>query len=387
MVRPTALQRPWPHTASESPVHLVSRIWVSAPRVTWSPEGQRRIRGVSLTLVDLWHPRKLELQVALLKPPPEGAPALHRVRHSQRGRFTNIRGSREWLPAGATFGQLYQRTVTCGDLGVEIEGFSPDVPIHMGNVYVQMLHEHFGLTSTAILRRAVLQSGVRFTDGVSLRGLGILRAHRQGPHAGVRGRRDHDEPESRWNGAPDARTAGSEGGGLPRAPGASVEGGSAFLEVHGEALRRVEARALMALAREGALASRRDVVRSALERWRAQPLLGKREGLAWARIYEFCGSAPGGAVVLRFLLRTTTMIRGPQTGPTVQLLRESSRLTPAGGEADTGRSRANSTERIARAPRFSRRPGLDSARRASLESRSRTTDSNPCVTLVSSSSW
>jgi hypothetical protein len=81
-----------------------------------------------------------------------------------------------------------------------------------------------------------------------------------------------------------------------------------FIEEHGEDLRRVESRALMALAREGALASRPDVVDRALVRWRAQspPV---QEGRVWARIYELSGSAPGGAVILRFLLRVSTMLK------------------------------------------------------------------------------
>ena len=266
---------------------------------------------------DLWHPYKLELQTALL----DRLPDVHLLFtefeiHARDGsRLSN--GSRRWLPDGRTFADFYDRTITCGDLGKSFVAVSPEVSIHLGRVYRQMLHEHFGLTSTAMLRRGPSTNEIRFPENVSLYEDREFFARVAQQHTvafldfETTINRGHEGVE-RLTLEPRLVKARSYLGLVQRVWKADPT----FVAGHADEVRRAESQALLAVAREAVLASDSGVARDALESWRGLGNGRNGRGTGDARLLQICAAIPGGSRLLRMILRFTTaldVLRGRQS--------------------------------------------------------------------------
>jgi glycosyltransferase involved in cell wall biosynthesis len=256
---------------------------------------------------DLWDTRKLEVQVAVLKKLPE----VHLLFtdfeiHKQDGIRIHA-GTRRWFPFGVEYSDLYDYALSCRDLGIDIDRTDPHSKVYCGQVFDRMLHLPYGLLSSAIMRRDLVEDGLRYTEGVSMYEDWEFFARVAKSH--VVGFLDSEMTFNRSHRGPERLSLGhgvSKSlcylGVLERVWKADSD----FVSRSGPALRKLEAEALLILAREGVLAGDDKTAHDALERWRS---LDMSQGRAEAWIYEKCTSTLYGPFLLRYLLRARTLLR------------------------------------------------------------------------------
>ena len=256
---------------------------------------------------DLWDPRKLEIQVAVLKKLLE----VH-VLFTDFGIFKQDRtimhgGTHRWFPSRIEYSNLYQNTLSFCDLEIEVENTDPHTKVYYGRVFDGMLHFPYGLLSSAIIRRDLIEDGLKFTEGVSLYEDWEFFALTARSHAvgfldmEITFNRSHSGPERLTKESSIEKTH-SYLGVLDRVWKTDTD----FMSRSGPILRRLEANALLVLARDGALMGDKKIVNDALGRWRP---LQVEQGQIEAWLYEKCVSALFGPLLLRYLLRIRTLIR------------------------------------------------------------------------------
>lgn len=256
---------------------------------------------------DLWHPQKLESQVKVFQRLPE----VHLLFtdfgiRKQDGTVTPA-GTPRWFPSGTDYCNLYDQSLTCRELGIDMGSTDLDHKVYFGRVFDRMLHLPYGLLSTAMLRREVVDAGLRFTEGVSLyedweffarmaksRAVGFLdlemvfnRSHRG---------------EERLTLKPSIQKTQSYLGVLDRVWKADTD----FVSRHAPVLQKLEANALLVLARDAALAGDEMITQDALKRWHS---LKMATGQTQAWLYKKCASTAFGRRLLKNLLRARTLLR------------------------------------------------------------------------------
>lgn len=256
---------------------------------------------------DFWAPQKLEVQVEVLKKLPEVSLLFTDFGiHKKDG--TLIQGGTSlWFPYGTNYINLYDNCLSYRDLGISANSANLDSKVYFGHVFDRMLHLPYGLLSTAILRRKVIEGGLRFTEGVSLYEDWEFFARAAKSHmVGFLGmemafNRSHRGTE-RLTLRPSIQKTHSYLGVLDRVWKADSD----FASRNAPALRKLEANALLVLARDSALAGDGMTTRTALERWY---LLEMAYGHAEAWLYKKCASTSYGPFLLKNLLRAKTLLK------------------------------------------------------------------------------
>lgn len=256
---------------------------------------------------DLWHPRKLEMEVAVLRALPQVSLMFTEFNILRDDGTTLPNGSRRWLSDKDGFGSFYDHTILAGTLNVGHAGVPAETPVHYGQIYGPMLYKNLGLTSTALFRRAVLGDGIRFTEGVSL--YEDWEFYARIARKNTVGFLDIETTSNRSHGDSVRLTRGSRIskvqaylGVIQRVWQADRE----FAAANGPALRSIESATLLALAREAALIGERSIVIDALRRWKS---LGTHAGQMSAAMYNVSSAIPGGGLALRLMLKLRTLLR------------------------------------------------------------------------------
>lgn len=256
---------------------------------------------------DLWLPNKLETQVAILE----------KLQHvdvlftefgilRQDGTVTHG-GTRRWFPHNLQYVDLYDSVQCLKDLGVDIEGVDSNSEVYFGKVFDRMLHLPYGLLSSSIIRRNVIENSLKFTEGVSLyedweffakiaksRDIGFVNLE-------LTFNRSHRGPE-RLTLSPNIKKTLSYLGVLDRVWKADPQ----FMSSNALMLKIKEADALLVLARDCILERDKKTASEALQRWHS--LQTTRYSIdAW--IYGVCLSILYGPILLKFLLRLRTFFR------------------------------------------------------------------------------
>lgn len=253
---------------------------------------------------DEWFDFKLALQMAVLERMPE-AGFLFTEFVILKGNGTKIhQGSRSWLAQPVDWSEMYPRTVPSSTLGVT----HPSGPftIYSGRIYRHFLHEALVLPTTAIVRRKAI-GALRFTERMTIfedwEFFARLAHHHDAAFldAETAVNRGHDGPErlTRCSAVAKAECYMQM---LDRVWLADPN----FAREFPEELGRTISDALLAIARTALLASRRDVARNALNRWRALP---NSEGRKRGRAYSVLANVPGGRNLLRGALLSRSVLR------------------------------------------------------------------------------
>lgn len=256
---------------------------------------------------DIWDSRKLEFQIGVLKRLPE----VHLLFtdfgiRKQDGSLIHA-GTSRWFPEGTEYSHLYDASLSCRELGIDMGSTDLDRRIYYGWVFDRMLHLPYGLLSTAILRREIVETGLRFTEGVSLyEDWEFFARVAKSNKVGFLGmemafNRSHRGAE-RLTLRPSIQKTQSYLGVLDRVWKADTD----FVSRNALALRKLEENALLVLARDSALAGDGKTTRAALERWRS---LEMNHGHAKAWLYNKCASTSYGPALLKNLLRARTIVR------------------------------------------------------------------------------
>ena len=255
---------------------------------------------------DRWEDFKLGMQLALFRERPDvGFVFSDFVIEKPDGRRVPD-GASIWAGRELDFPEMTRR---------ELRGAAattpawPDGTIHYwaGPMYRQLLNELPILTSSTIVRRAVLDTGTWFTEGVALfedweffaqvarRTLVAYINVATTVNVG------HEDP-GRVSKCSALDRAESYQTLLDRVWLADP----AFMGVHSDRARSAQGRALLAVAREAVLAGRRGQASDAVAAWRR---LGVNEGRSWAALYRLCSQLPAGRTMLRNVLRSRTVTR------------------------------------------------------------------------------
>jgi len=245
---------------------------------------------------DYWFDFKLELQVQVL----ERVPTVNfvfsefEILKDDGRRIPN--GSRTWLARDDRWEDVYQQRVSCEHLGIVLPGVSGQTGVYTGPLYRHFMDEALVLPTTALVRRQAL-SGLRFTEGMTIfedwEFFARLARDNQGAFidAATAVNRGHSDP-----------------GRLTRC--SALAKAQSYLEMFGrvwgddarfraeypQGVCRAESAALIAVARTALLASRKDVARDALRRWR---MLDGRKMRCQALACATLARVPGGKHVLR----------------------------------------------------------------------------------------
>lgn len=264
---------------------------------------------------DMWKPSKLEVQVRLFERLPRVGLVFSEFEVLKDDGRRVPRGSRTWLAPGRCIERFYERADPLASYDIAVDGLSRDVVVHTGNIYRALLDEGLVLTSTAVVRRDAMPTDSWFPEGIQLYEDWDFFA---------RVARVHDAAFV------DVETTVNRGHDGPRVTDVSRldrvrmyigmlervwKSDARFVALHGEDLRRIEARSWLALAREAILTSRADLAGDALRRWAA--LREKGEARGWAAVYRTCRTLPAGGSALRWLLRARTawrVLRGEAHG-------------------------------------------------------------------------
>lgn len=256
---------------------------------------------------DYWDSRKLEIQTTVLKKLSNIHLLFTDFGILKQDNAVIHEGTRRWFPVATDYLDLYDNSLECRDLGVDDEKKSPDCKVYWGQVFERMMNLPYGLLSSAIMRRSIVDAGLRFTEGVSLYEdweffARIAKSHMVGfLTSEMTFNRSHRGVE-RLTLKPSILKTHCYLGVLDRVWKSDPD----FVSRRGSALRKLEASALLVLARDCALAGDEKTTRDALTRWRA---LGRDEGHAKAWIYQACASILYGPILLRYLLRARTLFK------------------------------------------------------------------------------
>jgi glycosyltransferase involved in cell wall biosynthesis len=243
---------------------------------------------------DEWLDFKLALQAEVLQRTPAGFLFTEFVILKDDGR--RIRnGSRTWLTGQQQWSDIYPRQVSSVELGLDGRHAPHPFTAYSGRMYRQFLDEAFVLPTTAIVRRSAI-GGLRFTERMTIFEDWEFFARLAGAHEGAF--LDIETAVNRGHDSPDRLT---RCGSLAKAEcyAQMVERvwarDEAFAREYPEEVRRAASNGLLAVAREALRASRPDVTRQALERWRALP---NPSGRSRAVAYSWLASVPFGKDLL-----------------------------------------------------------------------------------------
>ena len=251
---------------------------------------------------DRWHDDKLALQLELFRARPAVGLVFGEFEIETPGGHVDADGASQWAGRQLDFPEM-------GRLELARSDGAGHVPVvcWAGPMYRQLLDELPILTSSVMIRRAVLDSSTWYAERVVLfEDWEFFARIAQRSHVGFISRPiavnvGHKDPGrvskcSALDRAHSYRTL------LERV----WLKDQAFVESHQDAIRSAYSRALLAVAREALLVGRRDSAREALAAWRAY---GGFENPGWARIYGLCSGLESGPTVLRQLLRGRTIAR------------------------------------------------------------------------------
>ena len=271
--------------------------------------GLEAARGTVLAFLDsddLWHPFKLEIELAVLDKLPHVGLACSEFEVLKPDGSRRPNGSRTWLAEGTDLRDCFQEFEQTTALGVALPPGVAPFWVYSGSIYRSLLGEALALTSTVVVRREAV-GRTRFTEGVSIFEdwefySRIAREHQVAfLDVATTLNRSHQGAERLTRVGQSVKTQAYLAM-VRRVWGADPE----FCRQFPADVRRAEGHALLAVARAAILASDRRLARSSLEEWRGLGG-GTREG--WARLYTACAAVPGGRFLLRHLLRARTAAR------------------------------------------------------------------------------
>jgi glycosyltransferase involved in cell wall biosynthesis len=249
---------------------------------------------------DFWYDFKLALQVALFEQRPQLNFLFTEFIVLKDDGSTRPNGSRLWFGDDDAFTRLFSDAFQLESSSVGAGLPSQAMTVYVGRIYRALIGGLPALTSSVMVRRSAMTPTTRFAERVAIfeDWEFFARLARSGESAFA----DIVTTVNRGHAGPERVTACSR---LVRAQcfvsllNRVWKADPSFLEAHGDELRRVEATGLLAVAREGVLASQPDVARGALDAWRA---LAAPDGSARARFYGLCARLPAGALLLRVAL-------------------------------------------------------------------------------------
>lgn len=260
---------------------------------------------------DSWFDFKLELQVAILTRLADVSFVFTEFAILKDDARVIHGGSRTWLAADTAWEDLYPERLGSRTLRIEVAGAPEDFPIYTGPMYRHFLDEAFVLPTTAIVRRDAL-GALRFTEGMTIfedwEFFARLARDRRGAFVDVETavNRGHNEP-GRLTRCSSLAKAECYLEMLDRVWNADPR----FSAEHPDVLRRAESAAALAVAECAVLASRPDVARRALARWK------QVDGRVKAHRALACGlfsRVPGGRSLLRAALLADKLVDRLVTG-------------------------------------------------------------------------
>jgi glycosyltransferase involved in cell wall biosynthesis len=249
---------------------------------------------------DYWYDFKLALQVALF----ERRPALSflftefEILKDDGAMLPN--GSRRWVGGDEPFDRLFSErwTLSASEIapGLPARGLT----VRVGRIYRQLLDGLPALTSSVMARRSVMTESTKFAERVAIfeDWEFFARLARDGESAFA----DVVTTVNRGHAGPERVTACSR---LVRAQcyvsllERVWKADPSFVAAHGDELRHVERQALLAVAREGVLASQPAVAHAALDAFRG---MAATDSANRATLYAWCARLPAGGLLLRALL-------------------------------------------------------------------------------------
>jgi glycosyltransferase involved in cell wall biosynthesis len=245
---------------------------------------------------DEWFDFKLELQVEVLeRMPAVGSVFTEFVILKDDG--TRIpKGSRTWLSNPVSWPDFYPQTLTSGAIGLDGKTVGGDFPIYAGRMYRRFLADALVLPTTAVARRDAIGS-LRFTEGMTIfedwEFFARLARDRDVAFLDIETaiNRGHDGPErlTRCSALAKAQCYDDM---VARVWGVDPDFSRDFPGV----AETARGGALLAVAREALLTSRRDEAKRAVARWKE---LGLRVGRARASAFSVLANLPIGGQVLK----------------------------------------------------------------------------------------
>ena len=126
-------------------------------------------RGEYLALLDsddLWMPFKLELMVSVLDRFPEAGFAFSNFSHLHADGRIEPDGLRSWHHSKQNWDDVFPQVRRFSDLAVQRIADLPrtDFKVYLGDIYRNVLHEHWVLPTSTLIRTASIRSGTRFPD-------------------------------------------------------------------------------------------------------------------------------------------------------------------------------------------------------------------------------
>lgn len=271
--------------------------------------GIEAARGTLIAFLDsddLWHPFKLEIELAVLDRLPGVGLVCSEFEILKPDGSRRPNGSRTWLAEGTGLRGCFQEFEQSTALGIRLPSGVAPFWVYSGSIYRSLLDEALALTSTVVVRREAIGC-TRFTEGVSVFEdwefySRIARDHQVAfLDVATTLNRSHQGTERLTRVGQLVKTQAYLAM-VRRVWGADVD----FVRRFGDEVRRAEANALLAVTRAAILASDRDLASSSLAEWRR---LGGPTRRGWARLYAVCASIPGGHLLLRQVLRGRTVAR------------------------------------------------------------------------------
>jgi len=271
--------------------------------------GIEAARGTLIAFLDsddLWHPYKLEIELAVLDKLRHVGLVCSEFEILKTDGSRRPGGSRTWLAEGRDLRNCFQEFERSSALGVESPAGIAPFWIYSGSIYRSLLDEALALTSTVVVRREAIGC-TRFTEGVSIFEdwefySRIARDHQVAfLDVATTLNRSHQGTERLTRVGQLVKTQAYLAM-VRRVWGADVD----FARDFAGEVRRAEGHALLAVARAAILASDRRLAKASLAEWRR---LGVRTRSGRALLYAACAAVPGGRLVLRQLLRARTLAR------------------------------------------------------------------------------
>jgi hypothetical protein len=254
---------------------------------------------------DCWADGKLSMQLALFDAHPEVGMVFSDFVIQKPSGEVHTGGAARWVGHDLVFPSMRKGVMERPPTPACQYWPADAVEYWAGPMYRQLLDELPILTSSVMVRRAVLDAATVYAERVVLfeDWEFFARVARKAPVAYLAAattvNSGHDEP-GRVSHCSRAARAAAYVSLLERVWLADRE----FVRQHGEAVRSAHGRALLALAREALLEGRRDDAARTLHHWQD---LGVDERRAWAQVYEMCTRTAAGPPVLRQLLRARAL--------------------------------------------------------------------------------